>query len=49
MDKGHGRREGRTLRPAGILTLHQKWPGLKLGFALTRTRTVKGETTVEVV
>jgi len=29
--------------------LHQKWPGLKQGFELTRKRTIKGETTVEVI
>jgi len=32
-----------------ILTLGQKWEGLKQGFELTRKRTVNGETTVEVV
>jgi hypothetical protein len=48
-DKGHGRREGRTLRTTGILTLHQKWPGLKQGFELTHRRTAKGQTTVEVI
>lgn len=37
------------MRTTSILTLHQKWDGLKQGFELTRTRTVKGETTVEVV
>jgi predicted transposase YbfD/YdcC len=37
------------LRTTTILTLHQKWPGLAQGFELTRRRTVKGETTVEVV
>jgi hypothetical protein len=49
VDKGHGRHEERTLRTTSILTLHQKWPGLRQGFELTRRRTVKGETTVEVV
>ncbi len=49
MDKGHGRLEERTLRTTTILTLHGKWPGLAQGFELTRKRTVKGETTVEVV
>ena len=49
MEKGHGRREDRTLRATTILTLHQKWPGLAQGFELTRKRTVKGQTTVEVV
>ncbi|HEY7312031.1 MAG TPA: ISAs1 family transposase [Gemmataceae bacterium] len=48
-DKGHGRREERTLRTTTILTLHQKWPGLRQGFALTRKRTIQGETTVEVI
>lgn len=41
--------EERTLRTTTILTLHQKWPGLKQGFELTRKRTIKGETTVEVI
>ena len=36
------------MRTTSLLTLHQKWPGLAQGFALTRQRTVKGETTVEV-
>jgi predicted transposase YbfD/YdcC len=49
VEKGHGRREDRTLRATTILTLHQKWPGLAQGFELTRKRTVKGQTTVEVV
>jgi hypothetical protein len=31
------------------LTLRQKWAGLKQGFELTRERTIKGKTTVEVV
>ena len=31
VDKGHGRLERRTLRVTSILTLHQKWPGLKQG------------------
>jgi predicted transposase YbfD/YdcC len=41
--------ERRTLRVTSILTLHQKWPGLKQGFEVTRERTEKGKTTVEVV
>ena len=49
VDKGHGRREKRTLRTTEILTLHQKWPGLAQGFELVRERTEKGKTTVEVV
>jgi len=32
-----------------ILTKTQQWKGLKQGFELTRERTVKGQTTVEVV
>jgi hypothetical protein len=28
--------------------LHGKWPGLKQGFEITRERTAKGQTTVEV-
>jgi hypothetical protein len=49
VDKGHGRLERRALRVTSILTLHQKWPGLKQGFEVTRERTEKGKTTVEVV
>ena len=49
MEKGHGRLEKRTLRTTTILTLHSLGPGLAQGFELTRARTVKGETTVEVV
>ena len=47
-DKGHGRTEKRTLRLTATLTKHQNWAGLAQGFELTRERTVKGETTVEV-
>jgi hypothetical protein len=49
VDKGHGRREVRTLRTTTILTKGQDWEGLRQGFELRRERTVKGETTVEVV
>jgi hypothetical protein len=49
LDKGHGRLEERTLRTTSILTVHGKWAGLKQGFELTRKRTIKGQTTVEVV
>jgi predicted transposase YbfD/YdcC len=48
-DKGHGRLEERTLRTTTILTSHQGWPGLRQGFELTRKRTIRGETTVEVI
>jgi hypothetical protein len=49
VDKGHGRLERRTLRTTTTLTLHQKWAGMKQAFAIQRERTIKGETTVEVV
>jgi hypothetical protein len=48
VEKGHGRVEKRTVRTTSILTLQQKWPGLAQGLEITRERTVKGETTVEV-
>ena len=48
MEKGHGRMEKRTVRTTSILTLHEKWAGLAQGLEITRERTVKGETTVEV-
>lgn len=41
--------EQRTLRTTTVLTLGQKWPGLAQGFELTRQRTIKGETTMEVI
>lgn len=49
MDKGHGRLEKRTLRATPILTVGSGWKGLKQGFRVTRARTIKGVTTVEVV
>jgi len=49
VEKGHGRVEKRTLQTTPILTVGQKWKGLKQGFKVTRERTVKGKTTVEVV
>jgi hypothetical protein len=48
-DKGHGRVERRTLRATATLTKRQDWEGLAQGFELTRERTEKGKTTVEVV
>lgn len=36
------------MRTTSVLTLHQKWPGLAQGLEITRERTVKGVTTVEV-
>jgi predicted transposase YbfD/YdcC len=47
-EKGHGRLETRKLEVTTTLTLRQEWPGLKRGFRVTRTRVVKGVTTVEV-
>jgi predicted transposase YbfD/YdcC len=51
VEKGHGRIEKRKVRTTTILTMQQKWAGLKQGIEITRERTVtaKGETTVEVV
>lgn len=37
------------MRTTTTLTLHRKWAGLKQGFELTRTRTCKGRTTVELI
>jgi predicted transposase YbfD/YdcC len=48
-DKGHGRRERRTLRRTTILTKTQDWAGMKQGFELRRERTVQGVTTRETV
>ncbi len=47
-EKGHGRTETRELETTTALTLGRKWPGLKRGFRITRTRVVKGVTTTEV-
>jgi hypothetical protein len=47
-EKGHGRAETRQLETTAILTLHGRWPGLKQGLRITRTRTVKGVKTTEV-
>jgi predicted transposase YbfD/YdcC len=49
VDKGHGRCEVRSIRTTTILTKGQEWEGLKQGFEVTRERTEKGGTTVEVV
>jgi hypothetical protein len=48
LEKGHSRLEKRTVRTTSLLTLQQKWPGLAQGLEITRERTVKGKTTVEV-
>lgn len=49
VDKGHGRLEVRQLQTTTILTKFQDWEGLEQGFELRRERTIKGETSVEVV
>jgi len=49
LEKGHGRIEKRTLETTQILTVGQKWKGLKQGLRITRERTVKGKKTVEVM
>jgi predicted transposase YbfD/YdcC len=49
LDQGHGRTEKRTLQTTQVLTVGQKWKGLKQGFKITRERTIRGEKTVEVV
>jgi predicted transposase YbfD/YdcC len=49
VDKGHGRLEKRTLRTTSILTVTEKWKGMKQGFEVTRERTIDGKKTVEVV
>ena len=48
VDKGHGRLEKRTIRLTRTLTKTQDFKGMKVGFEITRERTVKGKTTVEV-
>ena len=49
LDKAHGRLEKRTLRTTTVLTLRQKWAGMRQGFEIARERTIEGVTTVEVV
>ena len=36
------------MRTTSILTLHQKWAGMAQGLEITRERTIKGKTTIEV-
>jgi predicted transposase YbfD/YdcC len=48
VEKGHGRAETRKLETTAVLTLHGKWPGLKQGLRITRTRAVRGVKTTEV-
>lgn len=37
------------LRTTSILTLHDKWPGLKQGFEIRRERRIKGKVSEEIV
>ena len=48
IDKAHGRIERRTLRTTSLLTLGDKWKGLKQGYEITRERTVAGVRTIDV-
>ena len=48
-NKGHGRIETRTLTTTTWLNDYLDWPEVGQAFRLTRQRTVKGVTTVEVV
>ena len=48
IDKAHGRIERRTLRTTSLLTLGDKWKGLKQGYEITRERTVAGVQTIDV-
>jgi hypothetical protein len=49
VDKGHGRRERRTLTGTTALNGCLDWPGVGQVFRLVRERTAGGRTTVEVV
>lgn len=49
VDKGHGREEKRTLRTTTVLTMTQKWAGLRQAFELRREHKVAGKTTVETI
>lgn len=46
-DKGHGRRERRTLLSSTGLNSFLEWPFIAQAFKLTRRRTCQGETTTE--
>jgi predicted transposase YbfD/YdcC len=48
-DKGHGRVEVRTIETLTQVPLWLKWPGAKQVCRLTRTRTISGKTSVELV
>lgn len=48
-NKGHGRREGRTVTTSTWLNeYHRRWPQLAQVVQVQRERRIKGETTVEV-
>ena len=49
MDKGHGRRERRTLTSTTALNGYLDWPGVGQVFRLVRERTIGGVTTSVVV
>lgn len=48
-DKGHGRLETRTIETLTQVPPWLDWPGAKQVCRLTRTRTLKGQTSVEIV
>ena len=48
-DKGHGRLETRTIETLTQVPPWLDWPGAKQVCRLTRTRTLKGETSVQIV
>lgn len=48
-NKGHGRRETRTLTSTTALNDYLDWPFVRQAFRLVRQRTVKGRTTAETV
>lgn len=46
--KGHGRLEHRRIEVTGILKGYTEWPGLEQVCRITRERTIRGRTSVEV-
>jgi predicted transposase YbfD/YdcC len=49
IDKGHGRRERRTIRTTTWLNGYLDWPSIGQVFHLRRERTIRGETKIEDV
>lgn len=49
LDKGHGRREQRTIETTTWLNDYLDWPGVGQVFRLTRERRIGDKTTVEAV